>query len=80
MSMYELEVGWAVTANTRRSLRWELLTCERVLGVFGTPRANVLAVLFQGEPREFHDWASTLARQSSADSPNPQTHQKGASQ
>jgi hypothetical protein len=66
MSMYELEVGWAVTANTRRHLRWELLTCEGVLGVFRTPREDVLVVLFQGEPREFHDWASTLARQAAA--------------
>ena len=60
MSVYELEVGWAVTAAERRYLRWELLASEEVLGVFATPREDVLAVLFAGEPHEFHAWAGTL--------------------
>ena len=60
-SMYELEIGWAVTAGERRCLLWELLACEEVLGVFLTSREDVLAVLFHGERWEFHEWASMLA-------------------
>jgi hypothetical protein len=33
MSVYELEVGWAVTADERRYLRWELLASDEVLGL-----------------------------------------------
>jgi hypothetical protein len=79
MSMYELEIGWAHTAAERRYLHWELLACDEVRGVFLTARDEVLAVLFDGGPREFHDWASTLAALP-ADSPHLQTNQKGASQ
>jgi hypothetical protein len=61
MSVYELEIGWADTANERRCLRWELLACDRVRGVFLTARADVLAVLFDGGPGQFHDWARTIA-------------------
>jgi hypothetical protein len=63
MSLFELEIGWAGTANERRYLRWELLACEDVLGVFPTVRDEVLAVLFAGGPREFRDWASTIVPQ-----------------
>jgi hypothetical protein len=66
MSLYELEISWAQTANERRYLRWELLACEEVLGVFLTARDEVLAVLFDGRRREFHDWASTIAPQVAA--------------
>jgi len=66
MSLYELEVGWAETANERRYLDWELLACEEVLGVFPAPREGALAVLFDGEPREFSEWASTVAPQVAA--------------
>lgn len=61
MSLYELEIGWAQSANQRRYLQWELLACEQVLGVFVAARSEALAVLFDGEPREFCDWASTVA-------------------
>jgi hypothetical protein len=63
MSMYELEIGWAETAAERRYLHWELVASDEVLGVFLTSQEDVLAVLFDGEPREFHDWASALAPQ-----------------
>ena len=38
MSIYELEIGWAETANQRRYLHWELLACDAVRGVFPTGR------------------------------------------
>ena len=62
MSIYELEIGWAKTANERRYLRWELLAHDEVRGVFQTAREDVLAVLFSGERRDFHDWARSLAQ------------------
>ena len=84
MSIYELEIGWARGAAERRSLRWRLLACDEVVGVFRTPREDVLVVLFDGEPREFHEWASTLVPCSASALPavsrHHQTHQKGASQ
>ncbi len=36
MSIYELDIGWAASANERRYLRWELLACDEVRGVFLT--------------------------------------------
>ena len=66
MSLYELEIGWAETANERRYLRWELLTCDEVLGVFHTAREETLAVLFDGGRREFREWASTIGPQVAA--------------
>jgi hypothetical protein len=66
MSIYELEISWAVTADERRYLHWELLACEEVLGAFLTARDDVLAVLFDGGPREFHEWARMLAPQAAA--------------
>jgi hypothetical protein len=60
MSLYELEIGWARTANERRYLFWELLACDEVRGVFHTARAEALAVLFAGGRQEFHDWAKTV--------------------
>ena len=66
MSLNELEIGWAQTANERRYLQWELLACDDVHGVFHTAREEALAVLFDGEPREFHDWASTIASRAAA--------------
>jgi len=66
MSMYELEIGWARTTAERRYLQWELLACEDVVGVFLGARDDVLAVLFDGGPREFHDWASTVAPRAAA--------------
>jgi hypothetical protein len=60
MSLYELEIGWAGSANERRALRWELLACEEVRGVFPTAREDVLAVLFNGERLGFREWARSL--------------------
>jgi hypothetical protein len=61
MSIYELEVGWAATANERRYLHWELLACDEVVGVFGAARDDVLVVLFSGDRDRFHAWARSLA-------------------
>jgi hypothetical protein len=66
MSLYELEIGWAETVNERRYLQWELLACAEVLGVFPGTRENALALLFDGDPSQFHDWASTVAPQVAA--------------
>jgi len=63
MRLYELEIGWAQTPNERRYLRWELLACDGVLAVFPTSREDVLALLFDGEQWEFHEWASAVAPQ-----------------
>ena len=60
MTVYELDISWAMTANERRHLRWELLACEEVRGVFLTAREDVLAVLFGGDRRSFKEWARTL--------------------
>jgi len=65
MSLYELEIGWVETADERRYLDWELLACEEVLGVFPS-RENALAVLFDGSPWGFREWASTVARRAAA--------------
>jgi hypothetical protein len=60
MSLYELDIGWAATANDRRYLRWELLACEEVRGVFQTPREDTLAVLFSGDRLGFRFWSRAL--------------------
>jgi hypothetical protein len=60
MSIYELEIGWAETANERSYLHWELLACDEVRGVFLTARDNVLAVLFSGDRDRFRAWACSL--------------------
>ncbi len=61
MGIYELEIGWAKTANERRYLRWELLAHDEVRGVFQTAREDVLAVLFSGERLDFRNWSRSLA-------------------
>jgi len=66
VSIYELEIGWAMTAAERRYLHWELLACEEVLGVFLTARDEVLAVLFDGGLRAFRNWASTVSPRAAA--------------
>jgi hypothetical protein len=63
MSICELEIGWASTADRRRYLHWELLACEEVCGVFETAREDVLAVLFSGNRLGFRDWARSLAKE-----------------
>ena len=60
MSIYELDTSWAATANERRYLRWELLACEEVRGVFLTAREDRLAVLFSGDRHGFREWARSL--------------------
>jgi tRNA C32,U32 (ribose-2'-O)-methylase TrmJ len=60
MSVYELDFSWATTAAERRHLRWELLACEKVLGVFLTAREDALAVIFGGDRLAFTAWAMTL--------------------
>jgi hypothetical protein len=60
MSVYELDISWAATANERRHLRWELLASEKVLGVFLTAREEVLAILFAGDFLDFGTWAKAL--------------------
>jgi hypothetical protein len=65
MSIYELEIGWAETANQRRYLHWELLTCDDIRGVFLTARDDVLAVLFDGGRQRFHEWARAMTTGSS---------------
>jgi hypothetical protein len=61
MSLFELEIGWAKTANERRHLRWELLACDEVRAVFDTAGDDTLAVLFDGGRRDFQDWARAIA-------------------
>jgi len=60
MSIYELEIGWAKTANERRYLRWELLAHDEVRGVFHTDRTHTLAVLYDGDRFDFRTWARSL--------------------
>jgi hypothetical protein len=60
MSIFELDVSWEITASERRYLRWELLACEQVRGVFLTAREDVFAVLFNGDRLDFNSWARTL--------------------
>jgi hypothetical protein len=65
MSIHELEISWAMTAGERRRVRWELIACEEVKGVFLTARDDVLAVLYGGERRGFEELARTLAPEAS---------------
>ncbi len=60
MSIYELEIGWAETTDQLRALRWELLACNDVVGVFRTTREDLLAVLFSGGRPRFDTWARSL--------------------
>jgi hypothetical protein len=60
MSLFELEIGWAASEDDRRYLRWELLACKDVCGVFSTARTDTLAVLFSGGRLRFLDWARSV--------------------
>ena len=60
MSVYELDSSWAATASERRLLQWELLACEKVLGVFMTAREESVAILFAGDRLGFRSWANAL--------------------
>jgi hypothetical protein len=61
MSIYELDISWAMTASERRRVRWELTAADEVSGVFLTARDDVLAVLFNGDRGRFDALARTLA-------------------
>ena len=79
MSIYELYISWALTANERRHLHWELLACGAVRGVFLTAREDVLAVLFAGDRVGFDAWARTLEPQATdLGPPTTTTNRKGA--
>ncbi len=60
MTVHELDISWAATAEERRHLRWELLGCDEVRGVFLTGRDETLAVLYKGDRRQFAEWSQTL--------------------
>jgi len=61
MSIYELDISWAISASDRRRLRWELIASDEVKGVFLTARDDVLAVLFNGDRGGFDALARRLA-------------------
>ncbi len=73
MSIYELDISWAMTANERRCLQWELTASDEVSGVFLTARDDVLAVLFSGDRRGFEALSRTLAPHTT-----PTTNEQGA--
>ena len=60
MSIFELDISWAVSPNERRYLGWELLACDSVCGVFHTAHEKTLAVLFSGDRHDFREWARSL--------------------
>jgi len=66
VSLYELDISWAQTANERRHLAWELQACGDVVGVFATARVDVLAVLFDGSRVRFRAWTRELATEAVA--------------
>jgi hypothetical protein len=75
MSIYELDISWATTANERRYLHWELFASEHVRAVFLTACDDVLAVLFDGDRRDFDTWSRTLDGDLHT---TATTHEKGA--
>jgi hypothetical protein len=60
MSIYELDISWALTASERRHVRWELTASDEVRGVF-LARDDVLAVLYSGDRRGFEALARRLS-------------------
>jgi hypothetical protein len=60
MSIYELDISWALTASERRGLYWELIASDEVRGVF-LARDDVLAVLYSGDRRGFEALARRLS-------------------
>jgi len=76
MSIYELDISWAITATERRRLRWELIASDEVSGVFLTARDDVLAVLFNGDRAVFDVFARKLA----PDQMTATTNEQGALQ
>ena len=66
MSIVELEIGWAATANQRRYLDWELLACDEVRGVFPAARDDRLLVLFSGDRLGFRTWARSVVEEAAS--------------
>ena len=60
MSLYELDISWAMTSSERRRVHWELIAADEVSGVF-LARDDVLAILYSGDRRGFEALARTLA-------------------
>jgi hypothetical protein len=60
MTIGELDTSWARTTDSRNYLRWELIACDEICGVFANDQDDVLDVLFDGDGREFAEFASTL--------------------
>ena len=60
MTICDLDTSWALTHGERNYLRWQLLACDEVRGVFLTAQADVLTLLFDGDRPDFEEWASTL--------------------
>ena len=61
MSIYELDISWAMTASDRRRLNWGLIADDEVTGVFLTGRDDVLAVLYSGDRNGFDALVRRLA-------------------
>jgi len=60
MSIYELDICWATTANERRRLHWAPFVSTEVGGVSLTPREDLLAVPCDGDRRGFEACARRL--------------------
>ena len=73
MRIYELDISWAATAQELAGLRWQLVACDEVGGVFLTGREETLAVLYAGDRAQFEQWARTLVLPAT-----PTTNRKGA--
>ena len=64
LSIDELEIGWAATANQRRYLDWELLACDEVRGVFPAARDDtLLRQRPSGDRLDFRTWARSLVEE-----------------
>jgi hypothetical protein len=70
MGIFALDTNWAVTAEARRHLRWELLASDEVLGVFPSARGDALAVLFAGDRGAFETWARAVNPDGASESVN----------
>lgn len=60
MSVFELDISWAASADERRSLHWSLIASEQVRGVFLTARNDAVAVLFGGDRHSFDAFSRAL--------------------
>ena len=79
MKVYELDISWAETADDLTALRWQLLACDEVRGVFLTGHEETLAVLFNSDRAGFAEWVQTLLPRAADRLPaTPTTTRKGA--